>query len=510
MQIVVIGAGVGGMVAALRLAKAGHTVTVVEQNERVGGKLGVWEPDVPGAGRFRFDTGPHVLTMPWVIEELFEDLGYSLRDFLDLVRIDPICRYHFADGPFWDAPADAEEAARRVAERFPGDEQGFRDLLRYARRVHDTTVGPFLCQDFAEAVRGIPTLAQWRQLGRFVGLAPWRTLHERIARHVSDPQLRQIFDLYAFYNGSSPFKASNIFAIIAWVQWGQGTFYLRGGLRTYADALAQLAQQLGVTVRLGTRARQVCIGHDNQVTGVDVDGLGCITAQAVVCNADPLTAYRDLLGAAHRPRAYRDDKALERVEPSASAFVLLLGARGDVRRDFGHLAHYNSFLPGDARAEFGAIFEEKRPAPDPVIGVTCQSVTEPSCAPPGHANLFVMTSPPALSDQFVWTEEATRTYRDRVLHLLETRCQMPGLSSRIVCEQVWTPPDFAGRYGAFRGSVYGVSSNSWRSAFLRPPNRARNVRGLFFVGGGTHPGGGLPLVTLGGKIVAQAVSRTKK
>lgn len=514
MRVVVIGAGVGGMVCALRLAHAGHEVTVVEQGARVGGKLNVWEPDVPGAGPFRFDTGPHVLTMPWAIENLFRDLGREIADYLELVRVDPICRYHFADASIFDAPADPDEAAEQIARLFPGDKAGFCDLLAYARRVYDTTVAPFLCQDFTQAVKGVPTPAQWRQLGQFLGLAPWRTLHDGVNQHLRDPRLRQIFDLYAFYNGSSPFKASAIFAIIAWVQWGQGTFYLKGGLRTYADALAKLADELNVNVLLNTPARGVCIEGPpgrGRVTGVQTDDGGCLAAEAVVCNADPLTAYPSLVPPEYRPAAYKDDAALAKIEPSTSAFVLLLGVRGDAQNDLGHLAHFNSFLPDDGAAEFRALFDERRPADDPVIGVTCQSVTEPSCAPPGHTNLFVMTSLPALSETFAWTGENTAAYRERILRLLVSRCGFPAdLAGRIVCEQIWTPQTFADRYGAFKGSLYGVSSNGWRSAFLRPPNRAKNVRGLFFVGGGTHPGGGLPLVTLGGKIVADAVNAARQ
>ena len=262
-------------------------------------------------------------------------------------------------------------------------------------------------------------------------------------------------------------------------------------------------------VRLNTRAESVCIDGPagrGRVTGVETAGGACIPADAVVCNADPLTAYASsLIPAPHRPRAFQDAATLDKIEPSTSAFVLLLGVRGD----YPHLAHYNSFLPDDGNAEFTALFERGVPADDPVIGVTCQSATEPDCAPPGFSNLFMMTSPPALSSNFAWTEPETARYRERVLDLLETRCGLTGLRGRIVCEQVWTPRDFEQRYGAFRGSLYGISSNSWRSAFLRPPNRARGVSGLFFVGGGTHPGGGLPLVTLGGKIVAEAVIEAK-
>ena len=513
MRVIVIGAGVGGMSAALRLAHAGHAVTVLEQGERVGGKLNVWEPDVPGVGRFRFDTGPHVLTMPWAIRELFTDLGERMEDWLDLVRMDPICRYHFSHEPFFDAPADPEQATQRVAERFPGDEAGFRALLTYARRVHDVTVDPFLRQDFAAAVRGIPSPAQWRQLTQFIGLAPWQTLHDRIRAHLRHPRLRQLFDLYAFYNGSSPKQVSGIFAIIAWVQWGDGTFYLRGGLRTYADALTKLAEKLRVTIRLQTTVREICCegtAGKGRVTGVRLTNGDCLPADVVVCNADPLTAYERLVPALHRPPAFTAE-GLARLEPSTSAFVLLLGVRGTPQEDFPTLAHFNSFLPDDPDAETNAVFGQGVPAADPVIGVTCQSVTEPTVAPPGYSTLFVMTSPPALSDKFVWTPEGIARYRDALITLLETRCGLPGLRDRIVCEQVWTPQNFADRYGAWRGSLYGLSSNGWRSAFLRPPNRAKGVQGLYFVGGGTHPGGGLPLVTLGGKIVADTVvAETKK
>ncbi|MBC7807344.1 MAG: phytoene desaturase, partial [Akkermansiaceae bacterium] len=500
MRVVVIGAGVGGMSAALRLAKAGANVTVVEQNERIGGKLNVWEPEVEGIGKFRFDTGPHVLTMPWAIRELFDDLGERMEDYLDLVRMDPICRYHFPDGTHFDAPASPDEALKRIAETFPGDEDGFRFLLDYAKRVHDTTVDPFLRQDFGTAVRGIPTIKQWKQLTQFIGLKPWQTISDLSKKHLKHERLRQIFDLYAFYNGSSPYKASAIFAIIAWVQWGDGTFYLRGGLRTYADALAKLADKFGVNAVLNTRVRAISISPDMPFAPQPVDGklygvsIGSIfapttvEADIVISNADPMRTYGMRGGDLARPDGFAETN----VTPSTSALVMLLGVRGDARRDFPHLSHFNSFLPADLNAEFDSIFAKGIPADDPVIGVTCQSVTEPGVAPDGYSTLFVMTSPPALGN-WQWTPEQTETYRELVLDLLETRCGLPGLRERIVCEQVWTPRTFQEKYGAWRGSLYGVSSNGWRSAFLRPPNRSETVKGLYFVGGGTHPGGGLPL-----------------
>ena len=377
-------------------------------------------------------------------------------------------------------------------------------MLTYAKRVNDVTVDGFLRQDFGASIKGIPDAAQWRQLVGFLGLKPWETLNALSNKHLKNPRLRQIFDLYAFYNGSSPYKASAIYAIIAWVQWGEGTYYLRGGLRTYGDALASLSGKFGVTIRTNATAAQIQIegkSGSGRVTGVTLTGGETVPADAVICNADPLTAYSSLIAPEHCPPAFSAE-GQKRLQPSTSAFLLLLGVRGE----FASLAHYNSFLPENPKAEFDALFARAGggvPADDPVIGVTCQSVTEADCAPAGFSNLFVMTSPPALSEKFVWTPENTAAYRERILTLLETRCNLSGLRERIVCEQLWTPETFAARYGAWRGSLYGLSANDWRSAFLRPPNRAKNVRGLYFVGGGTHPGGGLPLVTLGGKIVAE-------
>ena len=517
MRAVIIGAGVGGMVSALRLAYAGHSVTVLEQGPRTGGKLNTWQPNVPGAGKFRFDTGPHVLTMPWAIDELFSDVGERMDDFLSLVRVDPLCRYHFADAPFFDAPAEVEAAAAAISARFPGDEAGFRTFLEYAKAVSDVTVDAFLRQDFGRAVRGIPSGRQWKQLAGFIKLAPWKTLHAQVTKHITHPKLRQIFDLYAFYNGSSPFAASGIFSIIAWVQWGDGTFYLQGGLRTYADALQSLCEKRGVRFVLSTKVKRVCVedsGNAACVSGVEDEDGTVYPADAVICNGDPLTAYSALLPIENRPPVF-SGAGLAKLQPSTSAFVWLLGVQGEARTDYAHLSHYNSFLPQNGDAEFAALFNENRAADDPVIGITCQSVSEPSCAPPGYTNLFVMTSPPPLpaganDAAQLWNAENTQAYREKILCLLETRCGLPDLRQKIVCEQIWTPQTFVEKYGAFRGSLYGLSSNGWRSAFLRPPTRAKEVSGLYFVGGGTHPGGGLPLVTLGGKIVAESVMEDYK
>ena len=492
MDVVVIGGGIGGLSAAIGLAARGARVTLLEQNATLGGKLNVW-----AQGGFEFDTGPHVLTMLWALEEVFTAAGRTLADVLPLVRLDTVCRYHFEGGATLDAPGDPEQAAQAIARFAPGEEAGFRRFLDYARQVSDATTDPFLRQDFGASVRGIPSPTQWKQLGQFLALKPWRTLRDVVRENFRDPRLRQVFELYALYSGSHPARASGIFATVADVQWRQGTFYVQGGLYQLAEALREAAMSVGVDLRTDTRVSEILV-KAGRARGVATDRGERLFADAVVCNADCLHALTTLVPPSTR-RTWTETR-VGRIEPSTSAFLLLLGVRGT----YPQLAHHNSFLASDGEAEFASIFDDSQPAEDPTVGVACQSITDPSKAPPGHSNLFVMTNPPALSERFDWQTEAPR-YRDRVLSKLE-RMGLTDLRDRIVVEQLWTPLDLQRRYGAYRGAIYGLSSNGWRQGFLRPPQVSPDVRGLYFVGGSTHPGGGVPLCALSGTNVAKKIA----
>lgn len=491
-DVIVIGAGMGGLSAAIGLASRGARVTILEQGPRVGGKLNIWAKD-----GFTFDTGPHVLTMRWALDEVFAQAGRRLDDCVDLVPLDTVCRYHFPGGDTLDAPADADAAARAIARFAPGDEPGFRRFLAYARRVSEATTDPFLRHDFGASVRGIPNRAQWRQLADFLGLKPWRSLREVVREHFQDPRLRQVFELYALYSGSHPARVSGIFATVADVQWRGGTFYIRGGLYRLAEAMRELATACGVRIHTDVSVTEILV-KGGRARGVVTAPGERLFADAVVCNADCLQALTSLVPASARRRW--PEARVERIEPSTSAFLLLLGVRGT----YPQLAHHNSFLAADGDAEFASIFDRHQPAKDPTVGVACQSVTDDSKAPPGCTNLFVMTNPPPIGPEFNWHTQAA-DYRKIVLSKLE-RMGLAGLRDNIVVEQMWTPLDLQARYGAWRGAIYGLSSNGWRQAFLRPPQNSPDVESLYFVGGSTHPGGGLPLCALSGTNVARKIA----
>ena len=492
-RIAIIGAGVGGMAAGIRLAAQGHQVQIFERNALVGGKLNLVED-----GAWRFDTGPSLLTMPDVARDLFAAAGASLDDMLDLVPLDPICRYFYPDGIIFDASSDEQRMVAAISEFSERDADNFPRFLDYGRRVYEVTAQPFL---YSPLELGSVSSALARRLGRPQDLgrvlAPV-TLDMLVSRYFRDPHMRQIFDRYATYNGSSPFRTPAVYAIIPYVEYGFGAWYPRGGMYRLAEALAELLEKVDVEVHTNAPVRQIRCDATKGATGLElVDGT-IITADAVIANVDVATAYRHLIPADFRPRATLD--RLNAMEPSLSGFVMLLGT--DCRYD--QLQHHNIFFAHDYREEFIDIFTRLVAPRDPTIYVCATSRTDATQAPPGGENLFILVNAPYLSDEFSWAAER-ETYRDLVIDKLEAM-GLQGLREHIVFEQLITPDDLAARYGAQRGAIYGFSSNSLFAPFQRPQNRSA-IPGLYFTGGSVHPGGGLPLVMLSGKITAELVTR---
>ena len=484
-RVAVIGGGVAGLSAAVNLASRGVAVTIFEKNAALGGKLNRWQK-----GGFTFDTGPHVLTMLFAIQELFQTAGERFEDHVDLIRLPTICRYHFPDGDYFDAAADPRQTGEQIGKIFPGGKDEFFAYLSHSQDVYEKTVDTFLRQDPSEAMKRAGAFSALASLKGFLDLNPFESLDRRIQRTFTDERLRQIFRLYALYSGSHPKRCSSIFSVVAHVQWNIGTFYLKGGLYSLVEAIKELMSKLNVQVALNSEVTEITTEGKN-CRAIKVMSNGTETEHLVdglICNQDVLTAHR-LLPNLSPPTD---------VEPSTSAFLILAGIRGS----YPTLSHHNSFLTGDEWREYAEIFDNHEPPTDPTIGVSNQSFSDSSRAPDGMTNLFIMANVPAMADQRTWTPERTADYRSVILRKLE-RMGLPDLESRIIVEDMWTPNDFSIRYNSYRGSLYGLSSNGWKQAFLRPPQRAKGLRGLYYAGGTTHPGGGVPLCILSGKIAAE-------
>jgi phytoene desaturase len=474
-RVLVIGAGLGGLAAAIRLAQAGHAVEVWEKNGGPGGKLG--ELRIDG---FRWGTGPSLLTMPHVLRKLFADAGERMEDHLELVRLDSACRYFWSDGTVIDE--DTSFWSRPEVRKF----------LEYARGIYELSGEAYLNRpprDFWRAFT-LGNLGKLRHLGK---VATTRTLAAEVERRISDPHLRQIFLRFATYNGSSPYLTPATFNIIPYVEAEFGAWHVRGGMAKIAEALAGLAQRNGVTFRFNT----IASGWDGTEAAAH-DGARS-RADFLVCNADALSARTGFLSGLFSARAR--EKAL-RPDLSSSGFILFLG----VRRCDPRLGHHNIFFSDDYPKEFAEIHGGKINAREPTIYLSVSSRSDPDHAPPGHDNYFVLVNAPARDPKEPWTKAEAQGYRDLVLKRLE-RFGFDDLRERIVAERVFTPSDFATRDLAHHGALYGWASHSIRTSLLRPPLRAPGTRNVFFAGGTTHPGGGIPLALLSGKMAADLIQR---
>ena len=489
--VVVIGAGLGGLAAAIRLAARGVRVRVLEKNATPGGKVNLHR-----GGGYAFDTGASLLTMRHVVADLFESAGRRLEDYLDLEPLDPICRYRWPDGTTLDASTDLARTADEIRRIAPQDVDAFRRFLDDARRKYEVAERTFL----AHSLNDLPKLLRPRYARDLAVISSWRTLAAHVRTYFRSPHLRQLFNRFATYNGSSPFRTPATFALIPYVEFGLGAWYVRGGMYALPSALARLATELGVEIRTDAAVDEILISG-GRVRGVRLTDGEEQLCDAVVANSDAVETYRRLISPQHRRRF--NDRRLARLEPSCSGFVLLVGTA----RRYASLAHHNIFFSRDYEAEFRALFDDLRPAADPTIYVCATSRTDPTQAPDGHENLFILVNAPATSEHTAWANEA-ESYRDLILEKLESY-GLENLRAAADYEHRITPEDFREVYGAHRGAIYGISSNKLTSAFLRPPNKSREVAGLYFAGGATHPGGGIPLVLLSGKMAAELLLRER-
>jgi len=498
-RVVVIGAGIGGLSVAARLATNGHDVVVCEQGHDIGGKLASFSRD-----GFTFDTGPSLLTLPAVYRDLFLATGDPLEQSIDLVAVDPAFRYRFpavhgfgGTGALWlDVPNASRSALRSAFDETlgPGAGDDWDRFLERAHAIWQATRGPFL-ESPLNGARDLASLA--RRTGDVRTIAPWLSLRALGERYLRDPRLRMMLDRYATYTGSDPRRAPAALAVVPYVEQTFGAWHVSGGVHRLGDAVHQRAVLRGVHVRTGCDVHEVLV-EGGRAAGVVLGTGERIDADVVVSDADTAVLYDELLptsvGASARRR-------LRRTTPSLSGFVLLLAVRG---RTPG-IGHHTVLFPADYDAEFDAVFgRDAAPVADPTVYVCAPD--DPAMRPEGDEAWFVLVNAarhghgrhvvdwdsPGLADR----------YADRVLQVMAER----GLDvrDRLLWREVRTPADLERSTRSPGGAIYGTSSNGARAAFLRPANRSP-VPGLFLVGGSAHPGGGLPLVGLSAAIVADLV-----
>jgi phytoene desaturase len=482
-RTLVIGGGLGGLAVALRLAARGVRVTIFEQAPTLGGKMNLWETE-----GFRFDTGPSLITMPWIFEELFEAAGTKLCDHIVLTEVQPLARYVFDDGTRFTYTTSMPSWLETIRRLEPRDEEGFLRYMALGARLFELSRATFFAG---------PPLARLqpgalRALRRAPLRHAWGNYHNAVCAHFRSPHLRQLFDRYTTYVGSSPYRTPATLTVIPYIEHAFGGWHVHGGLYRLVEALADIARRRGVVIETG--ARVVAVEQESgRVAAVRLAGGKRHEADIVVMNGDPSLMPGLLAGGA--------ETTLPPEDRSLSGFVMLFA----VRKDLPEIGHHTVCFSADYEEEFHQLFDRRRFPKDPTVYVSAPSRTDRTLVPGRGETLFVMANAPA-TDPSEWGEDAVREATRRVLERLK-KSGFPSIEGEIVATSVWSPPSFARAFAAPGGAIYGTHSHGWRRAFLRPPNRDRRVRGLYYVGGGTHPGGGTPTVLLSARITAGLVLR---
>lgn len=484
MKTAIIGSGIAGLATSIRLAKRGMEVDVFETNSHCGGKLTVISRD-----GFTWDAGPSLFTMPHFVDELLALAGLG-TDCFSYRKLDEACRYFWEDGTTVTAHADGNAFAKEMEIKLGVKASSVRAALYKAKELHEATSPLFLEQSLHKATNFLngSTLKAMAMLPRF---DLHRTMHEVNRTRFRNPKAVQLFDRFATYNGSNPYRAPGVLNVIPHLEHNVGTFLPHGGMHSIAKALEQTAVQLGVRLHLNTPVERIVVSN-GKANGIWVNSKQW-DADIVVSNMDVVPTYRRLL---------RDQKAPEEIlkqERSSSALIFYWGMKGLSPQ----LGLHNIFFSDDYGREFNTLFVQKDIVDDPTVYVNITSKYENDHAPDGHENWFVMVNAPANEGQD-WDAIIDRT-RNNVIGKLN-RMLGRDLKSEIICEELLDPRAIELRTGSHMGSLYGSSSNHWRSAFLRHPNFKQDIKNLYFCGGSVHPGGGIPLCLLSARIVDELIA----
>ncbi len=482
-RVVVVGAGLAGLSAAMRLAGAGRDVTVLEREEVPGGRAG--RLDITTAeGTFRFDTGPTVLTMPDLIADAFDSVGEDMDTWLDLEPISPLYRAFYPDGSVLDVHSDTEAMAQEITEVIGPDEAaGYRRYVDFVSQLYKYEMRDFIDRNIDSPLDLItPDLAKLIAIGGFRKLAP------KVREYLKDPRTERIYSFQAMYAGLSPYDALAIYAVIAYMDSVAGVYFPKGGMHALPVAMAGAAEKHGVTFRYGTTVASIETRGDRATAVITEDGER-IEADVVVVNADLPVAHRDLLG--------REPWSVRRLKYSPSCYLLLAGSSAH----YSKIAHHNIHFGRSWQGVFEDLIDHRSLMSDPSVLVTNPTRSDPSLAPAGKEIYYVLFPTPNLDSPIDWERTKPR-YRQEVLRTLEERGYV-GFSDAIEVEDVTTPIEWGAR-GMERGAPFASAHSFLQTGPFRPSNLwGENV---VFTGSGTQPGVGVPMVLISGRLAAERIT----
>jgi phytoene desaturase len=482
---VVIGAGFGGLAAAVRLGARGYRVTVLDKLDQPGGRAYVHRQD-----GFTFDAGPTVVTAPWLFEELWALAGKRIEDHVKLVPVTPFYRIRFDDGHLFDYTGDPESMRREVGKLAPNDVAGYERFVEASEKIF--RVG-------FEKLAHVP-FGSWSDMAKIVPqmvkLESYRSVYGLVSKYVKDDRLRQVLSFHPLLVGGNPFSTTSIYALIAFLERRWGVHFPIGGTGALVHGLVDLIHGQGGEVRLGVEVKRVTL-EGKRAKGVELANGERIAADVVVSNGDSAWTYRNLVAPEARKRW--TDARIDKQRYSMGLFVWYFGTS----RKYEDVAHHTILLGPRYRELLDDIFEKHILAEDMSLYLHRPTATDPALAPDGCDAFYVLSPVPNLMSGTDWRAQA-EPYRRSVEKVLE-RSVLPGLSSSIVTSKLMTPQMFQDDLLSFRGAAFGMEPVLTQSAFFRPHNKSEDVERLYLVGAGTHPGAGLPGVLSSARVLDRIV-----
>ncbi len=480
-KAIVIGSGIAGIAAAIRLKVKGYDVAIYEKNEYTGGKISLIEKD-----GFRFDAGPSVFTLPQLVLELFELAGKNPKDYFEYVRHSVSCNYFWNDGTTFSAPGNKESFIESAAKHFNEPATNLKNYFAQSERKFNITRPVFL-EKSLHRKRNYVSKIYLKSYPHLIGLDILKSLNAANKRKINHPKLVQIFDKFACYNGSSPYKTSGVMSLMPHLEVTVGTFFPKEGMHAISQSLTKLCRDLGIEIHLNKEVTKIVNNH-HHVTGIEIAN-EFISADLVVSNSDVYFTHKNLLNSKNPPKAIEQER-------SSSVVVFYWG----VDQTFKQLDLHNMFFSDNYQDEFKAIFDSKTMYSDPSIYIHKSCEVVKSDAPTGKENWFVMIMVP--SEPKLLDDEKLKVLRTRVISKLDKLLNVD-LAPLISVEEILTPQLIEQKTNSYKGALHGTSSNSIFSAFLRHSNFSKTYNNLYFVGGSAHPGGGIPLCLLSAKIATE-------
>jgi len=488
-SIVIIGAGLGGLAAALRLRAMGFDVTVIEKQKRPGGRSNVLQEN-----GFRVDIGPTILVMKETFEETYRAIGYDINQRIKFVTLDPNYRIYFHDGSHIDLYNSMAKLAAEAERIEPGVTTRLFRFIGEGARKYELGM-EFVTRNYAH----ITDLANPKAVVRLIRTGSHQNLYAQVGTYFRTDKLRKAFTFHSMFLGLSPLDALAMYSLITYADLVGGMSYPMGGIYSIIEDMVKLAGEMGVTLRTGTPVEEILI-ENGKARGVRLSGGEIVTADIVVSNADLVYTYKRLVPAQYR-KVYTDTR-LDRMDYACSGYLLYLG----VDRVYPHMRHQALYFAEDYRANLDAIFRTKTLPEDPSFHLNNPTITDPSVAPPGHSMIYLLAPMPNLQGNVDW-DEAAPLVREKLLRGLE-RLVDPEIRKHIVWEREYRPTDWQRDINAPYGEAFGsLSHGFFQSAYFRPHNKARDIEGLYFVGQATYPGIGMPMVLISARLLAQRLAR---